>query len=149
MSLWLPPYLSLRRVADRVRLGILPPLAWDVDEPPEFLVPLLSDLSRPTGREAAVECVIRHSGWSRPEAQALIADLEEAVCWSQRGSGTERYDRHQLYYRMLGVVGHPQDQLAGVTVGLIGMGGIGTRLVVHLAAAGVDGLVIPTATTSN
>ncbi|MGH3798824.1 MAG: HesA/MoeB/ThiF family protein [Pseudonocardiaceae bacterium] len=43
---------------------------------------------------------------------------------------------------MLGVAGHPQDQLAGVTVGLIGMGGIGTHLAVHLAAAGVGGLVI-------
>ncbi|MGH3889082.1 MAG: HesA/MoeB/ThiF family protein [Pseudonocardiaceae bacterium] len=43
---------------------------------------------------------------------------------------------------MLGVAGHPQDQLAGVTVGLIGMGGIGTHLAVHLAAAGVGGLLI-------
>jgi hypothetical protein len=64
MSLWLPPYLFVRRVTDRVRLGIMPPLAWDVEEQPEFLVPLLSELSQPTGREAAVECVIRHSNWS-------------------------------------------------------------------------------------
>jgi sulfur-carrier protein adenylyltransferase/sulfurtransferase len=142
MSLWLPPYLSVRRVANRVRLGILPPLAWDVDEPPVFLVSLLSELSRPTAREEAVECVIRHSGWNRPEAHALIADLETAgvlvPAWEQTG----RYDRHRLYYRMLGVSGHPQDRLASVTVGLIGMGGIGTHLAVHLATAGVGGLVI-------
>ena len=31
MSLWLPPHLSVRRVADRVRLGTIPPLAWDVE----------------------------------------------------------------------------------------------------------------------
>lgn len=142
MSLWLPPYLSLRRVADRVRLGILPPLAWDVEEPPEFLVPLLSELSRPTDRAAAVECAIRHSGWSHPEAQALIADLEAAGALVAAWERTDRYDRHQLYYHMLGVLGHPQDQLAGVTVGLIGMGGIGTHLAVHLTAAGIGGLVI-------
>lgn len=29
------------------------------------------------GQVAAAECVIRHSGWSQPEAQAFIADLEE------------------------------------------------------------------------
>ncbi|MGH4021806.1 MAG: HesA/MoeB/ThiF family protein [Pseudonocardiaceae bacterium] len=123
-------------------MGTLPPLAWEVEERPEFLVPLLAQLSRPTDREVAVEGVIQHSGGSRPEAETLIEDLEEAGVLVPTWDRGDRYDRHQLYYRMLGIEGHPQDKLAGVTVGLIGMGGIGTHLAVHLAAARVGGLVI-------
>ncbi|MGH4015282.1 MAG: TOMM precursor leader peptide-binding protein, partial [Pseudonocardiaceae bacterium] len=142
MRLWIPPYLSIRHMADRVRLGIMPPLAWDVEQPPSFLVPLLAELSRPTDHDAAVESAIRHSGWNRSEAETLIEDLHSAGVLVPAWDRSDRYDRHQLYYRMLGVDGHAQDKLARVTVGLIGMGGIGTHLAVHLAAAGVGALVI-------
>jgi len=142
MSLWIPPYLSVRRVADRVRLGILPPLAWDVEDPPEFLIPLVAELSKPTDRAVAVECAMRHSGWNRSEAQTLMGDLQDAGVLVPVWERSERYDRHQLYYHMLGAEGDPQHQLAKMTVGLIGMGSIGTHLAIHLAAAGVGGLVI-------
>ncbi len=141
MSLWLPPYMSVRHVANGLRLGILPPLAWDVENPPHFLVDLLASLTAPTDRADAVKAV-RHYGWNDGEAESLITDLEQAgmlvPAWNRSG----RYDRHQLYYRMIGVDGDPQQKLANTSVGLIGMGGIGTHLAVHLAAAGIGRLVI-------
>ena len=63
-----------RHVADRVRLGILLPLACDVEDPPEFLIPFVAELPKPTDRAVAVECVMWHSGWNRSEAQILIED---------------------------------------------------------------------------
>lgn len=141
MNVWLPPYMSIRRIANGLRLGILPPLAWDVEDSPHFLVDLLTNLTTPTDRADAVE-VVRHHGWNSEEAESLIADLEQAGVLVPPWNRNNRYDRHQLYYRMLGVDGDPQQRLANTTVGLIGMGGIGTHLAVHLAAAGIGGLFI-------
>lgn len=141
MKVWLPPYLSVRRIADGLRMGILPPLVWDVEDPPEFLVDLLRGLATPTDRADAVGAVCRY-GWTGEEAESLIADLEQAGVLAPIWDRNDRYDRHQLYYRMLGADGDPQRRLANTTVGLIGMGGIGTHLTLHLAAAGIGRLVI-------
>lgn len=70
MSVWLPPYLSVRRTANGLRLGILPPLAWDVEDPPSFLVELLANLTTPTDRADAVKAVGNH-GWNDEEAESL------------------------------------------------------------------------------
>lgn len=142
MKIWLPPYLSVRRTADHLRLGTLPPLAHEVEDPPPFLADLLASLARPTERDEVVAAVAHQHGWSLDEADTLISDLEDAgvlVPVFERGG---RYDRHRLYYRMLGVDGDTQQRLGTATIGLIGMGGIGTHLAVHLAAAGIGRLLI-------
>ncbi|MGH3774794.1 MAG: ThiF family adenylyltransferase [Pseudonocardiaceae bacterium] len=95
----------------------------------------------PTERADAVEAVCRY-GWSGEEAESLIADLEQAGVLVPTWDRHDRYDRHQLYYRMLGADDDSQQRLANTTIGLIGMGGIGTHLALHLAAAGIGRLVI-------
>jgi len=142
MRVMLPPYLSMRHPTGGLRLGTLPPLAFDIEEPPDFLPELLADLATPTDRTAVAERVVNAYGWTRAEADALLADLEGAgllIPEIQRG---DRYDRHRLYYRMLGLEEDAQARLGAATVGLIGMGGIGSALAVHLATAGVGRLVI-------
>lgn len=47
MKLWLPPYLSIREADGGLRLGTLPPIAWHLDEPPGFLLPLLRRCAQP------------------------------------------------------------------------------------------------------
>lgn len=82
------------------------------------------------------------SGWTRAESAAVIADLEEARVLVPAPEGRGRYDRHGLFYQLMGIDGGAQERLAGATVGLIGMGGIGTHLATHFAAAGVGRLVV-------
>lgn len=142
MKLWLPPYLSIRESDGGLRIGTLPPVAWHLDEPPGFLLPLLRRSTQPTERERLVGVAAELSGWTRAESAAVIADLEEARVLVPAPAGRGRYDRHGLFYQLMGIDGEAQERLAGVTVGLIGMGGIGTHLATHLAAAGVGRLVM-------
>ena len=143
MKIWLAPYISVRRTAQRLRLGTLPPVAYEVDDPPPFLTDLLTDLGR-TARERddVVADVAQSQGWSAGEVNELIDDLQAIGVLMAEFDRTDRYDRHRLYYRMLGIDGNPQERLQNATVGLMGMGGIGSNLAVHLAAAGIGRLVI-------
>ncbi|MDR3655417.1 MAG: TOMM precursor leader peptide-binding protein [Mycobacterium sp.] len=143
MKIWLAPYISVRRTADRLRLGTLPPVAYEVDDPPPFLADLLTQLGRQAReRKHVVADLAREQGWSWEEANALIEDLEGIGVLIPGFDRTDRYDRHRLYYRMLGIDGDAQERLQNATVGLMGMGGIGSNLAVHLAAAGIGRLVI-------
>ncbi|MFL1381219.1 ThiF family adenylyltransferase [Nocardiopsis protaetiae] len=142
MKLWLPPYLSIRETDGGLRLGTLPPVAVHVDETPEFLPSLLRECAEPADRERLVGVAAELSGWSRAESETLIADLEDARILVPAPEGRGRYDRHGLFYQLMGVDEGAQERLVGLTVGLIGMGGIGTHLALHLAAAGVGRLVI-------
>jgi hypothetical protein len=63
MKLWLPPYLSLRQVKDGIRLGTLPPSAWEVQDPPEFLVDLLATAATPTERASLIREAVARYGW--------------------------------------------------------------------------------------
>ena len=100
MKLWVPPYLSIRQLPSGIRLGTLPPIAWEVTEAPPFLVPLLRALSAPVERASAVETARNISGWTADEAEALIADLETARVLVPALEDRDRYDRHRLFYRM-------------------------------------------------
>jgi bacteriocin biosynthesis cyclodehydratase domain-containing protein len=143
MKIWLAPYISVRRTSDRLRLGTLPPVAYEVEDPPPFLADLLTRLGRSAWeRDDVVADVARSQGWSTTEASELIGDLEGIGVLMAEFDRTDRYDRHRLYYRMLGIDGDPQERLQNATVGLMGMGGIGSNLAVHLAAAGIGRLVI-------
>lgn len=142
MKLWLPPYLSIRRTDGGLRIGTLPPNAWHLEEPPEFLIPLLQGCIRPREREGLVAAAAELSGWTRAEATAMIADLEQARVLVPAPEDRGRYDRHGLFFQLMGVDEGAQERLSEVTVGLVGMGGIGTHLATHLAAAGVGRLVM-------
>jgi sulfur-carrier protein adenylyltransferase/sulfurtransferase len=143
MKIWLAPYISVRRTANRLRLGTLPPIAFEVEDPPPFLADLLSDLGRAAReRDDIVADVTRTQGWSAEEVNEMIDDLQGIGVLMAEFDRTDRYDRHRLYYRMLGINGDPQKRLRNATVGLMGMGGIGSNLAVHLAAAGIGRLVI-------
>jgi bacteriocin biosynthesis cyclodehydratase domain-containing protein len=143
MKIWLAPYISVRRTADRLRLGTLPPLAYEVADPPPFLADLLTDLGRAAReRDDVVADVVRSQGWSAEEVNELIDDLQGIGVLMAEFDRTDRYDRHRLYYRMLGINGDPQKRLQNATVGLMGMGGIGSNLAVQLAAAGIGRLVM-------
>jgi bacteriocin biosynthesis cyclodehydratase domain-containing protein len=143
MKIWLAPYISVRRTADRLRLGTLPPVAFEVPDPPPFLADLLTDLGRAAReRDDVVTDVADSQGWSAEEVNELIDDLQGIGVLMAEFDRTDRYDRHRLYYRMLGINGDPQQRLQNATVGLMGMGGIGSNLAVHLAAAGIGRLVM-------
>src|ERR1700678_804443 len=122
MKIWLAPYISVRRAADRLRLGTLPPVAYQVEDPPPFLADLLTELGRNAReRDDVVADVTRSQGWSAPEVNELIDDLEAIGVLTAEFDRTDRYDRHRLYYRMLGIDGDPQQRLQNATVGLMGM----------------------------
>ncbi|WP_285728517.1 ThiF family adenylyltransferase [Nocardiopsis sp. ATB16-24] len=142
MKLWLPPYLSIRECDGGLRIGTLPPVAWQLEEPPEFLLPFLRRCAQPTEREQLVGTAAELSGWTRDESIAMIADLEEARVLVPAPEGRGRYDRHGLFYQLMGIDDGAQKHLSEVSVGLIGMGGIGTHLATHLTAAGVGRLVV-------
>ncbi|MBT8226480.1 MAG: TOMM precursor leader peptide-binding protein [Dactylosporangium sp.] len=141
MKLWLPPYLSIRQVVNGIRIGTLPPLAFEVPDPPGFLTDLLTSASTPTYRSDLANLVVG-AGWTPEEADALLQDLQDARVLVPVPVLGDRYDRHRLYYQLMGIDADAQQRLAGATVGLMGMGGIGTHLATHLAAAGVGRLVI-------
>jgi hypothetical protein len=89
-----------------LRLGTLPPVAYEVDDPPPFLADLLTQLGRQAReRKHVVADLAREQGWSWEEANALIEDLEGIGVLIPGFDRTDRYDRHRLYYRMLGIDG--------------------------------------------
>ena len=129
-------------MANRLRLGTLPPIAFE-DRSAPFLADLLTDLGRAAReRDDVVADVARTQGWSAEEVNELIDDLQGIGVLMAEFDRTDRYDRHRLYYRMLGINGDPQKRLQNAIVGLMGMGGIGSNLAVHLAAAGIGRLVM-------
>ena len=140
--IWLPSYLAVLRVGNSLRLGVLPPLAYEIEEAPAFLPSVLSLLAIPRPIREVVEAICDASDWTEVEAQRLVEDLLDTGTIIPATDCGGRYGRHLLYYRMLGVVGNAQVSLEHATVGLIGMGGIGSQLAVHLTAAGVGRLVI-------
>lgn len=141
MKLWLPPYLSIRQVVNGIRIGTLPPLAFEVPDPPDFLTDLLAAASTPTDR-SDLESLVVGEGWTAEEADALLQDLQDGRVLVPVPDLGDRYDRHRLYYQLMGIDADAQQRLADATVGLMGLGGVGTHLATHLAAAGVGRLVI-------
>ncbi len=138
--------LSVRLFAGartRIAIGALPPIARIVHDPPGYLPDVLRHFSKPTDASEAVANLSTRLGVSDGALRAAIADLVRAGILTEPGDNGDRYDRHHLYCELLGV--SVETYRAGVrdrTVGVIGAGGLGSSVAMHLAAAGVGRIVI-------
>jgi molybdopterin/thiamine biosynthesis adenylyltransferase/SAM-dependent methyltransferase len=138
----LAPYLSVRRLGESVAVGCLPPHAIRLEGDPKVTESLLCAFQGPQTIDSLVDTTMSHLDISSDEARSFVQDLISLKVLVKNPDVQDRYSRHRLYYQMLGFQGDPQDRLKNATVGLIGMGGIGTHVALHLAAAGVGQLVI-------
>jgi bacteriocin biosynthesis cyclodehydratase domain-containing protein len=138
-----PAYLSVVSVGSEVLVGLLPPRAVRISEPPEYLPALLGFLSVPRTRDEVATYAARAGGLTADETRTMLEELVEAGVLSTRDVPADgRYDRHLLYYDLLGLdPANAQLRLGEAVVGLVGMGGIGASVATVLAAAGIGTLV--------
>lgn len=131
--------LTYDELADRLEFGSLPPAAFNVIDPPPFLRDLLSYFSSPRSLGEAKKAFSGRA--TEPELAEVLEDLVHLgviVPESSRG----RFDRHELYFGLLGMKREDYASLASTRIGIIGTGGIGSTAALMLAAAGVGHLVI-------
>jgi molybdopterin/thiamine biosynthesis adenylyltransferase/2-polyprenyl-3-methyl-5-hydroxy-6-metoxy-1,4-benzoquinol methylase len=125
-----------------IRIGLLPPAAIEIEDPPVFLTTMLDALSSPADALATIDAIAQLF----PEVECaqirnVFGDLLKlGVIGPELSEG--RYHRHQLYFDLLGVAPETYASLARKKVGLIGTGGIGSTCAMLLGAAGVGNLVI-------
>jgi molybdopterin/thiamine biosynthesis adenylyltransferase len=131
-----------------LHIGLAPPNALVIEEPPQFLAELLSFASTPRSR-ADLTDALTSAGVSRDDADQTVAELVDAGILSTRWVDREsRYSRHDLYFDLLyPEIAQPSQKLSRASVALIGVGGIGTNLAMQLSAAGVGRLVLVDADT--
>jgi bacteriocin biosynthesis cyclodehydratase domain-containing protein len=139
----IPPYLSVMALGGDVLVGLLPPRAVQIEDAPGYLPGLLAFLSSSRSFEELAEHAQAYAALSRDEVKRLLDELLAAgVVSTAEFDADSRYARHLLYYDLLGLDGHwAQRRLGDATVGLVGMGGIGSGVATLLAAAGVGTLV--------
>lgn len=142
MKIWLPPYISVRRTDRGIRLGILPPHAIDIFGASFQVEKIICSLAVPQDDYKIVKQFVRQAGLKEAEAQGLVAQLIDLRILRPPFPLQDRYARHRLYYDLVGFEPGSQERLKNCAVGLIGLGGIGTHLALHLAAAGVKRLVM-------
>lgn len=127
---------------DQLRVGTLPPNALTIEDPPPYLAPVLRYFSVPRSEPEAIEEVMRLGGVSEGLARLVIGELLDAgVLTTTWGDNGGRYARHELYFDLIAEGRDVGQRLRASTVGLVGMGGIGSNVATILAAAGVGHLV--------
>jgi bacteriocin biosynthesis cyclodehydratase domain-containing protein len=138
----LPLYLTVLGIGSDLLVGLLPPRAARIEDAPPYLPGLLAYLSEPRTR-AQLVAYGAGVGLSEEQVGRLLAELAESgIVSSVEIDVASRYARHLLYYDLLGLdAAEAQRTLARSTVGLVGMGGIGSNTATLLAAAGVGTLV--------
>lgn len=140
----LKQFFNVKQFGNKLFIGSLPPNALEIDDPPDFLKRVLSYFSSPRSLDEAKLYLQKDIGLSDKETNSLIDDLlDNKIIDTHIVDLTRRYSRHQLYYDLIGSSEpeNTQELLAGKTVGMIGVGGIGTNVAMNLIGAGIGTLV--------
>ncbi len=137
--------LSIRHDAEQhiVEVGLHPPVARKIEDPPSYLTDLLSIWSEPrTSNEALTLILQKHPDVEVSQVLDVFRDLILLGLLLPETSRS-RYDRHQLYFQFSGIpTSLYESTLRSKSVGVVGTGGIGSTAAVLLAAAGVGTLVV-------
>lgn len=130
--------MSVRRAPNgAITFGMAPPRHFILENPPEFLSPLLDLLNEPHSLEEVSKRLIDEN--QEREVSDIsqvwheLIDLNVLEAPKQIG----RYDRHELYFDIFNVSADQYALLANKKIGLIGAGGIGSTCALLLAAAGI------------
>ncbi|MGG1416255.1 ThiF family adenylyltransferase [Bacillus amyloliquefaciens] len=133
----------IHKLQNNIAIGSMPPHALIIEDAPEYLSNVLRFFSsKKTIKEAEVY-LSDNTNLSSNEINLLLGDLiENEIIVKQNYDSNNRYSRHSLYYEMIDAnAENAQKILAEKTVGLVGMGGIGSNVAMNLAAAGVGKLI--------
>ncbi|WP_416042526.1 ThiF family adenylyltransferase [Bacillus subtilis] len=136
-------YSRIHKLQNNIAIGSMPPHALVIEDAPEYLSDVLRFFSsKKTIKEAEVY-LSENTNLSLKEINLLLNDLmENEIIVKSNYDPNNRYSRHSLYYEMIDTnAGDAQKILAEKTVGLVGMGGIGSNVAMNLAAAGVGKLI--------
>lgn len=133
---------TIYQVMDKILIGTMPPKAQVIEEAPDYLGNTLKYFSEPRTLEDSYNFIINHSNLSEIEARNLVNELiESEIITSKQFDSDDRYSRHSLYYDLIDAPKNSQEILKSKTVGLVGMGGIGSNVAMVLAGAGVGKLI--------
>lgn len=130
-----------------ILVGLAPPNATVIEDASPRLVDFLAYASNPRSL-ADLTRKAEELRYTSDEADVLVHQLMEAgILTDFQVSSSDRFSRHDLFYDL--AFGQPfrSQQLAEFTVGLVGVGGIGTNVAMQLSAAGIGGLVLMDADT--
>lgn len=142
MALQLKPYLDIRSMGSSLQVGSVPPSAVEIEDPPEYLAPLLAHLREECDEGDALTFLAGY-GLDPTVAKDLLEQLADAGLIGPPIPATNRYARHLLYYDSIGAdYLAAQHRISRATVAIIGTGGIGSNVATILAAAGVGRLKI-------
>jgi molybdopterin/thiamine biosynthesis adenylyltransferase len=124
-------------------VGTLPPNALIIDDPPPYVADLLEFFSVPRELTDGAEFLAEVAGVARADAVRVLRQLVDAkVLTTASHDLAARYSRHALYFDLVSGDGAESTaRLRSQSVGLIGLGGIGSNVAMILAAAGVGTLV--------
>lgn len=138
------PYLSIRKVKGNLNIGTLPPVGIVIEDYPDYLIKLLDYLSVQHTKKEILDFISQTGSLTLSESELVFYDLKESGIISEFDyKKNERYSRHRLYYDLISETSkNYQEELAKKTVGLIGMGGIGSNIAMNLVAAGIGRFVI-------
>jgi len=138
------PYLSIRKNGNDIYVGELPPIAYIIEDSPAYIDQIFNQFSTPTYPKNVYKILSESYDITKDEFYKNINQLQELnILISSSVYSNDRYSRHALYYAMEGL-NHRDCQyfLKSKTVGLIGMGGVGSCVAMNLVAAGIGHLII-------
>jgi sulfur-carrier protein adenylyltransferase/sulfurtransferase len=137
MTIQLKPYLDIRPMGSSLHVGLVPPSAVRIEDPPDCLAPLLAYL-RESRNENDVVAFLARYGIEAAAAMDLLDQLTDAELVSTPIPATGRYARHLLYFDSIGADHEAaQSRIGASTVAVIGTGGIGSNVATMLVTAGV------------
>jgi molybdopterin/thiamine biosynthesis adenylyltransferase/SAM-dependent methyltransferase len=137
MTIQLKPYLDIRPMGSSLHVGLVPPSAVRIEDPPDCLAPLLSYLREARDEDDAIAFLAGY-GIEAPVAMDLLDQLTDAELVSTPIPATGRYARHLLYFDSIGADHDAaQSRIGASTVAVIGTGGIGSNVATMLVTAGV------------
>ncbi|MGE7113740.1 ThiF family adenylyltransferase [Lysinibacillus sp. NPDC047702] len=133
---------TIYQVKDRILIGTMPPKAQVIEEAPDYLGNILKYFSKPRTLDDSFKFITSNSSLSEIEARNLVEELiENKIISNKKFDSDNRYSRHSLYFDLIDAPINAQEILANKTVGLVGMGGIGTNIAMNLAGAGIGKLI--------
>ncbi len=138
-------YMRIRKSEsdlDTILFGSHPPLAFKVRNPPEYFLSLLQIFNETIPLHKAVSYLLEEYGLDEQASIDILDDLRALkIIVPPKKQG--RYDRHELYFEILGVGGTKSTEIISKKcVGIVGTGGIGSTVAMILSSAGIGSLVV-------
>lgn len=133
---------TIYQVKDKILIGTMPPKAQVIEEASDYIGKTLKYFSKPRTLKDSYKFITNNSSLSEIEARNLVNELiENEIITSKKYDSDNRYSRHSFYFDLIDAPINAQEILGNKTVGLVGMGGIGSNIAMILAGAGIGKLI--------